>query len=175
MNEELAELAHQNMEARSTEELLQIWQTEDPDVWSPEVFEATRMVLEARGTAVDPQPAAKRAAVRRRPILRRRNKVGLAVAVALLLLGACSLVRPPAGRTSADFLPLVASGLILGAYTLRRPLVPRDAWYVWLGGAFIGVSFQGLWEGSAWMILGGLAVGISILYRFWPFVPDRES
>lgn len=55
MNEELIEQIRRNLETKSTEELLQIWEKNDRNEWSDQAFIAIQCILEARGENPGPQ------------------------------------------------------------------------------------------------------------------------
>lgn len=55
--EKLTREIHTKMEKKSTEELLKIWQENDREQWSEEVFEAIRQLLLERGEHLPPRPS----------------------------------------------------------------------------------------------------------------------
>ncbi len=50
----------QSMQARTTEELLQVWTTNDAETWSTEAFGAARTILEERGIPIPVQQPPRR-------------------------------------------------------------------------------------------------------------------
>jgi hypothetical protein len=55
MDEGWVEQIRRNLESKSTEELLQIWEKNDRNEWSDDAFIATRRILEERGENPGPQ------------------------------------------------------------------------------------------------------------------------
>jgi hypothetical protein len=55
MNEKWIEQIRRNLETRSTEELLQIWEKNDRNEWTDEAFIVIQRILEARGENPSPQ------------------------------------------------------------------------------------------------------------------------
>lgn len=49
MNKKSIKRIRQSMEAKSTEELLKIWEEMDTEQWSPEAFDVVKQLLEERG------------------------------------------------------------------------------------------------------------------------------
>ncbi|NCO68443.1 MAG: hypothetical protein COY75_01580 [Nitrospirae bacterium CG_4_10_14_0_8_um_filter_41_23] len=55
MNLKLIQQIHSNMESKSTEELLKIWEGNNKEQYSEEAFEAIKQLLIERGAALPPQ------------------------------------------------------------------------------------------------------------------------
>jgi membrane-associated HD superfamily phosphohydrolase len=88
MNERLIQQIRSSMEAKSTEELLKIWEENNREEYSDEAFEAIKQLLTERGITLPPQkPFQKRLAKSGIEQMNRPKKVSLALKLLYLSLG----------------------------------------------------------------------------------------
>jgi hypothetical protein len=79
-----------NLEAKDTDELLQIWTENDRQAWTEEAFEAIRQILESRGVEPGPQGQPAAAGVAAQPT--RPARPGCVTAFAILMVAGAALL-----------------------------------------------------------------------------------
>lgn len=69
MGQDIVSTVRKNLEAKSSEELLKIWEENDRSQWTDEAFEAVKQILLERGRQLPPQSTAREAVVAGKPLV----------------------------------------------------------------------------------------------------------
>lgn len=144
MNEELIEQIRINMEQKSTEELLWIWQQNNRQEWSDEAFTVIRHILESRGKTPGPQTAATNeptyTSQLKRPGCITATALFISI-IAVAYLGRAVLAVLVTGDTGS-MVGAITTGVLAGIYLL----VARGLWQLknWARIAFIVLNCLGI-------------------------------